>query len=149
MTNAAGPRSYKYGSTKNYVRALELVLSDGTIIQTGTLTEKNSTGYNLTQLIVGSEGSLAIVTSITLGLVKKPPYNNTVLMSFESLEDALNTILLLRNSSVDISAIEFIEREALDLVARYEGQAAIVIEENCAAQLVMELESSSAAVMDQ
>jgi len=149
MTNAAGPRSYKYGSTKNYVRALELVLSDGTIIQTGTLTEKNSTGYNLTQLIVGSEGSLAIVTSITLGLVKKPPYNNTVLMSFESLEDALNTILLLRNSSVDISAIEFIEREALDLVARYEGQAAIVIEENCAAHLLIELESSSAAAMDQ
>ena len=128
---------------------MELVLSDGTIIQTGTLTEKNSTGYNLTQLIVGSEGSLGIVTSITLGLVKKPPYNNTVLMSFESLEDALKAILLLRNSAVDISAIEFIEREALDIVATYEGHSTIAIENNCAAHLLIELESSSAAAMDQ
>ncbi len=149
MTNAAGPRSYKYGSTKNYVRALELVLPDGSIIHTGPLTEKNSTGYNLTQLIVGSEGSLGVITSITLALIKKPAYNNTVLMSFESLEEALKAILMLRNATADISAIEFIEREALDIVARYEGQAAIAIDDNCAAHLLIELESSNAEAMDQ
>ncbi len=148
MTNAAGPRSYKYGTTKDFVKAMEVVLADGSIINTGGQIDKSSTGYNLTQLMVGSEGTLGIVTKITLKLIKKPVYNNTVLISFETLEDALNAILNLRNSPIDISAIEFIEREALDIVARYEGQPSIMIEDNCAAHLLIELESNNTVNMD-
>lgn len=143
MTNASGPRAFKYGATKNFVKALTAVLPNGEIIRTGTLTEKNSTGYNLTQLLTGSEGTLAIVTEITLNLIKKPAFNNTVLISFEHLEDGLGAILKLKSSSLDISAIEFIERDALDFVADYEGFHSIHLEENCVAHLLIEIEAFS------
>jgi len=149
MTNASGPRAYKYGSTKQYVAGLKAVLADGNVIRTGTITDKNSTGYNLTQLLTGSEGTLAIVTEITLKLVNKPGYNCTVLMSFQTLEHGLEAILKLKSSSIDISALEFMERDALDIVADYEGIQTIAIEDNCAAHLLIEVEAFSQLRLDE
>ena len=79
---AGGPRAFKYGTTKRYVLALEAVLANGEIIHTGSKAVKNVVGYDLTQLLVGSEGTLAIITEITLRLIPKPPAHATLLAEF-------------------------------------------------------------------
>lgn len=140
-TNAAGPHSFKYGSTKQYVNALTLVMADGTIIHTGNHVEKSSTGYNLTQLICGSEGTLAVVGEISLKLVRPPITEGTVLISFASYEDGLNAILALRKSGVNISAIEWMERAAIEIVAGYEDNLSIELEPDCACHLLIDLEA--------
>ncbi|HQW95367.1 MAG TPA: FAD-binding oxidoreductase [Saprospiraceae bacterium] len=147
-TNAAGPHSYKYGSTKNFVAGLEVVLADGTLIHTGNVVEKSSTGYNLTQLICGSEGTLGIITEITLRLVRPPSLQNTILISFAALEDGLNTIIALKKSRLNIAAIEWMERSAIDIVALYEGKQEINIETNCSCHLLIDMESDSVEEME-
>ena len=86
--SSGGPRCVKYGTTRDYVLNLEVVLPTGEIIQTGANVLKNSTGYNLTQLMVGSEGTLGIITKITLKLLPFPPYNTLLLAAFDSALDA-------------------------------------------------------------
>ena len=81
-TNAGGPRCVKYGVTRDYVLNLEIVLPNGDIMWTGANTLKNSTGYNLTQLITGSEGTLAVITKIVLKLIPYPPFNLLMLALF-------------------------------------------------------------------
>ena len=90
--NSGGPRALKYGVTKDFVLNLEVVLPSGEIINTGANTLKNSTGYNLTQLMVGSEGTLGIVTKATLKLLPLPKLNKLILASFDSAIDALSLI---------------------------------------------------------
>ncbi len=80
--NSGGPRAVKYGVTKDFVLNLELVLPNGEIINTGANTLKNSTGYNITQLLVGSEGTLGIVTKATLKLIPLPKFNKLILVPF-------------------------------------------------------------------
>ena len=82
--NSGGPRAVKYGVTKDFVLNLEVVLPNGEIIKTGADTLKNSTGYNLTQLMIGSEGTLGIVTKATLKLIPLPKYNKLILVPFSS-----------------------------------------------------------------
>jgi len=91
-TGAGGPRGLKYGVTKDYVLALEIVLANGETMRTGSRAIKNVTGYNLTQLFVGSEGTLGIVTEITLRLIYKPPAKATVMAIFNRLDDACKTV---------------------------------------------------------
>ncbi len=86
--NSGGPRAVKYGVVKDFVLNLEVVLADGTVMWTGANTLKNSTGYNFTQLFVGSEGTLGIVTKIVLKLLPYPRYNNIMLAPFKSMDDA-------------------------------------------------------------
>src|SRR5712691_2284493 len=83
---AGGPRAFKYGTTKRYVLALEAVLPTGEIINTGSKAVKNVVGYDLTQLLVGSEGTLAIITKITVRLVPKPQTQRTLLASFRDID---------------------------------------------------------------
>ncbi|MFA6990250.1 MAG: FAD-binding oxidoreductase, partial [Candidatus Gastranaerophilaceae bacterium] len=90
--SSSGPRSFKYGGTKDYVIDLEVVLSDGKIIRTGASTVKNVTGYNLTQLFIGSEGTLGIVTEIQIKLIPKPEATKIMLVYFEDIDDAANAI---------------------------------------------------------
>src|SRR6266545_3573165 len=92
---AGGPRAFKYGTTKRYVLALEAVLPGGEIIHTGSKAVKNVVGYDLTQLLVGSEGTLAIITEITLRLVPKPPDRATVTAAFASIQDAVDAVTAL------------------------------------------------------
>ncbi len=91
-TSAGGPRGLKYGTTKDYVLALEVVLADGELMRTGGRAIKNVTGYNLTQLFVGSEGTLGIITEITLRLIPKPPAKATVMAIYAQLDDASQTV---------------------------------------------------------
>lgn len=110
---AGGPRALKYGVTKDYVYGLTCVLPDGRIFKTGGKLLKNVTGYNLTQLIVGSEGTLCIVTEIILKLRPRPTYKRTLLAPFNSLHEAAEALTNIIMNKIIPSAAEFIERAAI------------------------------------
>jgi glycolate oxidase len=114
--DAAGPRSCKYGTTRRYVLALEAVLADGTVIATGAGTRKDAAGYNLTQLLVGSEGTLAVVTAATLRLLARPAATLTLLLPFPALDRAAAAVEALFREGHDPSACEILERAALHAV---------------------------------
>ena len=112
-TNAGGMRAVKYGVTRDYVRGLEVVLPNGEITELGGKVVKNSSGYSLKDLIVGSEGTLAIVTKAILRLLPLPKHKISLLVPFPSLPAAIQTVpLVLRASSVP-TAVEFMEREVI------------------------------------
>ena len=115
---AGGPRAFKYGVTKAYVLGLEAVLPTGEIIKTGGKVVKNVVGYDLTQLLVGSEGTLAIITKITLRLVPKPPVQVTMRASFPSVRHAVNAVTNLIRARVVPAALELIDGDCLEAVAQ-------------------------------
>lgn len=117
--NAGGMRAVKYGVTSNYVMGLEVVLADGTIIHTGGKAIKNVTGYNLTQLFTGSEGTLGIITRILLRLIPMPKMRNTLQMMFPQLDDACHTIRDMLLTGVVPATAELMDRVSLEAVARY------------------------------
>lgn len=110
---AGGPRAVKYGVTKDFVYGLEAVLPSGAVIRPGGKLLKNVTGYNLTQLLVGSEGTLAIVTRITLKLVPLPLFRRVLLIPFDSLEAACRLVGTIFQHRIVPSACEFMERDAV------------------------------------
>ncbi len=110
---AGGPRALKYGVTKDYVYGLTCVLADGRIFKTGGKLLKNVSGYNLTQLIVGSEGTLCIVAEIIVKLIPLPRYKRTLLAPFDSLEKAARGLTQIFMNRIVPSAAEFIERAAI------------------------------------
>ncbi len=118
---AGGPRAFKYGTTKRYVLALEAVLPTGEIVRTGSKAVKNVVGYDLTQLLVGSEGTLAIVTRITLRLIPKPPARATLLAAFARIDDAVAAVTALIERRVVPAAIELIDDDSLRAAGRYSG----------------------------
>ncbi len=120
--SAGGPKAVKYGTTKDYVLNLEVVLADGSIIWTGANTLKNATGYNLTQLLVGSEGTLGIITKAVLRLIPLPKYTLLMLAPFKSPFKACEAVSAILRAGVTPSALEFMERNALVWAARYTGQ---------------------------
>ena len=110
---AGGPRAFKYGTTKRYVLALEAVLPTGEVIDTGSKAVKNVVGYDLTQLLVGSEGTLAIITKVTLRLVPKPPANATLLATFDGIRGAVDAVSELIRRRVVPAALELIDSDSL------------------------------------
>lgn len=110
---SGGPRAVKYGVTKDYVLGLEAVLPTGEIINTGGRVLKNVTGYNLTQLIVGSEGTLAVITKINFRLIPLPKHKKVILAAFGTLEDATDAVAKIFQKGITPSAIEFMERAAV------------------------------------
>lgn len=114
--NAGGPRALKYGVTKDYVYGLEAVLPNGEIISTGGKLLKNVTGYNLVQLLVGSEGTLAIVTKIILKLIPYPPHRTTLLAPFDSIDAAARALTDIFRAKIIPCACEFMERDAIQAV---------------------------------
>lgn len=110
---AGGPRALKYGVTKDYVYGLEVVLPSGEVIQTGGKLLKNVTGYNLTQLMVGSEGTLGIVTKIILKLIPLPTHKRTLLVPFPTIRDAAGTVAAIFQAGITPSAVEYMEQEAV------------------------------------
>ncbi|MBS1630117.1 MAG: FAD-binding protein [Bacteroidetes bacterium] len=138
--NSGGPKALKYGVVKDYVLNLEVVLPQGERIWTGANVLKNSTGYNLTQLIVGSEGTLAVVTKIVLRLIPHPTADLTMLVPFRRAEDAcaaVNEIFLAGHTP---SALEFMERDALVLTQAYTGSTLIPLPDDVAAHLLIEVD---------
>ena len=120
-TNAAGMKAVKYGVTRNYIMGLEAVLPNGTVMETGGKYVKNSTGYNLTQLLVGSEGTLAVVTKIILKLIKRPKNRCYLIPTFESLEGAISTVPKILKEGIIPVAIEFMSGIAMQLCQNYTG----------------------------
>jgi glycolate oxidase len=134
---AGGPRAFKYGTTKQYVLGLEAVLPTGEIVETGGKVVKNVVGYDLTHLLVGSEGTLAIITRIILRLIPKPPVHATVRATFRSVEDAVGGVAAIIKERVVPAAVELIDGVSLEAVARNlkvrslapEGTAALLLVE--------------------
>jgi len=139
-TNAGGPKAVKYGVVKDHVLNLQVVLPNGEIIWTGSNTLKNSTGYNLTQLIVGSEGTLGVVTQIVLKLQPYPTHNLLMLVPFHSAESACAAVAAIFQSGVTPSGLEFMERNAIDWAVRYVGETPVPILDSDAAHLLIEVD---------
>ena len=141
--NSGGPRAVKYGVTKDWVLNLEVVLADGRVIETGANTLKNSTGYNLTQLMVGSEGTLGIVTKATLKLLPLPRHQALMLVPFSSAEDACAAVAAIFQSGAMPSALEFMERDAIVLAQTYAGVSEPALSPDDAAHLIVEVDGFS------
>ena len=114
---AGGPRAFKYGVTKRYVLGLEAVLPSGEIIRTGGKSVKNVVGYDLTQLLVGSEGTLAVITKVIVRLVPLPPTQVTLRATFTTIGAAVDAVVNLIRARVVPSALELIDGDSLDAVA--------------------------------
>jgi glycolate oxidase len=114
-TNAGGSRAVKYGTIRNYVRGLELVTPDGEVLQLGGKLEKSSTGYNLMHLVIGSEGTLGVVTKVVLHLKAKPGIMRSLVVPFDALEPALETVPLIMKRGIVPLAVEFLEIEPIVL----------------------------------
>lgn len=118
-TNAGGPKAVKYGVTAQYVLNLEVVLPNGEIIWTGANTLKNSTTLNLTQLFVGSEGTLGIITKAVLKIIPKPDKDVSVLIPFYNLEEACEAVSAIFHAGINPSALEFMEQRAIDATTQF------------------------------
>lgn len=118
-TNAGGMRAVKYGVTRDYVRELEIVSGNGEIITVGSKTIKNSSGLDIKDLIIGSEGTLAIITKATLKLIPKPKNTVNILISFDKLEDGINSVSKIIKSNANPTAIEFMERNIVENSERF------------------------------
>ena len=115
-TNAGGIKGAKYGTTKDYVLALEVVLPDGRVLHTGSKCMKSVSGYDLTKLLVGSEGTLGVVTEITLKINPKPPLISTAMATFETLEDAGRAVNQIMYSGILPSALEVVDQQTLRVI---------------------------------
>ena len=115
-TNAGGIKGAKYGTTKDYVLALEIVLADGSILHTGSRCMKTSSGYDMTKLFVGSEGTLGVITKITLKINPKPPLLSTAMAMFDDLEDAGRAISQIMHSGILPCALEIVDQQTLKAI---------------------------------
>lgn len=140
--NAGGPRAVKYGVTKDYVLGLEVVLPSGEIIHTGASTLKNSTGYNLTQLFVGSEGTLGIVTRIQLKLLPYPKHNLCMLVSFMDAAKACEAVSAIFRAGLIPSALEFMEKDAIDWTLRFRPEINIQVAPEVQGHLLIEMDGT-------
>lgn len=140
--NAGGARAVKYGVTKDYVLNLEVVLPNGDVIWTGANTLKNSTGYNLTQLMVGSEGTLGVITKIVLKLLPQTQHNVLMLVPFYKANQACEAVAAIFKSGIIPSALEFMERDAIDWALEFMQGISIHVKENVQAHLLIELDGN-------
>ncbi len=140
--NAGGARAVKYGVTKDYVLNLEVVLPTGEIIWTGANTLKNSTGYNLTQLMVGSEGTLGIITKIVMKLLPKNSHNILMLVPFFNSGQACEAVAKIFKAGITPSALEFMERDAIDWTLRFVDGVSLTIKDEVQAHLLIEVDGN-------
>ncbi len=145
---AGGPRAFKYGTTKRYVLGLEAVLPTGEVIQTGGKAVKNVVGYDLTQLLVGSEGTLAIITKIVLRLIPKPPRQITLRATFPDVESSAAAVVNIIRARVVPAALELIDGDSLDAVARNLGVQSLA-PEGTAALLLLEVDGIEQAIEEE
>ena len=112
-TNAGGMRAVRYGVTRDYVRALTVVLADGSVVNLGGKVVKNSSGYSLLNLMIGSEGTLGIITQATLKLLPLPKKSISLLIPFPSMDEALDTVPFLVRSGTNPTAIEYMSQDVI------------------------------------
>ena len=138
--NSGGPKAVKYGVTADYVLNLEIVLPNGEIIWTGANVLKNATGYNLTQLIVGSEGTLAMVTKIVLKLIPHPTNDLLMLVPFFDAEKACEAVAAIFSEGITPSGLEFMERDALIWTQKFTNDTSVHVADRHAAHLLIEVD---------
>jgi glycolate oxidase len=143
---AGGPKAVKYGVTKDYVLNCEVVLPSGEIMMTGANVLKNSTGYNLTQLLIGSEGTLGIITKIVFRLIPLPKENLLMLAFFNSAEKACEAVSAIFRAGVTPSAMEFMERDCIEYVMKH-VDVKIPLKETTAAQLLVEVDGNDKDIL--
>ncbi len=120
--NAGGMRAVKYGTTRDYVRKMEVVLPTGEITTFGSIVSKSSTGYSLKDLMVGSEGTLGIITELTLKIVPNPKHTVSLIVPFEDLDACISTVPKLFQNNLNPQAIEFMERDIVIASEKYIGK---------------------------
>ena len=147
--NSGGPKAVKYGVVKDYVLNLELVLPTGEIIWTGANVLKNATGYNLTQLVVGSEGTLGVVTKIVLKLLPLPRHDLLMLVPFRSAENACAAVAAIFRAGYIPSGLEFMDRDALDWASQFVAGNTIKIGHDVQAHLLIETDGNNMDVLMQ
>ena len=138
--NSGGPKAVKYGVTADYVLNLEIVLPNGEIIWTGANVLKNATGYNLTQLIVGSEGTLGMVTKIVLKLIPHPTNDLLMLVPFFDAEKACEAVAAIFSEGITPSGLEFMERDALIWTQKFTNDTSVHVADRHAAHLLIEVD---------
>jgi glycolate oxidase len=143
---SGGPRVVKYGTIREYVLNLQVVLASGDIIWTGANTLKYASGYNLTQLMIGSEGTLGIVTAIVAKLIPQPKYNALMLASFETNELACGAVSAIFKVGVIPSTLEFMERKGIEWVIKFDGLA-FDLKDNIQAFLLIEVDGNNQDVI--
>jgi glycolate oxidase len=141
--NAGGLRGLKYGVTKDYVNALEVVLPTGEIINTGTKTVKSVVGYNLVDLMVGSEGTLGIVTKAVLGLLPAPPARASILATFADMLEAAKTVRDIVAAGVITATLEFVDNVTINAIEDY---LKIGLDRSIGAMLLIEVDGQQGAV---
>lgn len=145
--NAGGARAVKYGTTKDYVLNLEVVLPNGEIIWTGANTLKNSTGYNLTQLMVGSEGTLGVITKAVLKLLPKNSHNVLMLVPFYNAAQACEAVSAIFRAGIVPSALEFMERDAIDWTLQFVEGISVTTKPEHQAHLLIEVDGNYTEVL--
>lgn len=146
---SGGPKAVKYGVTRDYVLNLEVVFANGEIAWTGANVLKNSTGYNLTHLLIGSEGTLGIITKIVFKLIPLPQQSVVMLVPFFSAENACAAVSEVFKAGIVPSGMEFMERDAIDWVLKYMDQAPVEIKSEHQAHLLIELDGNNMDVLMQ
>jgi len=143
---AGGPRAVKYGVTKDYVLGLEVVLPTGEIIQTGTRTMKGVVGYDLTRLFVGSEGTLGVVTKITVKLLPLPEARGTLLAIYADIDDAAVTVAQIIRARIVPSGLEFMDRASVQCARKFLGGG---LPEEAGGVLLIEVDGPGKVIADQ
>ncbi|MGM0477641.1 MAG: FAD-binding oxidoreductase [Bacteroidota bacterium] len=138
--NSGGPKAVKYGVTADYVLNLEVVLPNGEVIWTGANVLKNATGYNLTQLLVGSEGTLGIITKIVLKLIPHPAHDLLMLVPFMKADEACEAVAALFKAGITPSGLEFMERDAIQWTLDKIADIQLEVDEKHAAHLLIEVD---------
>jgi glycolate oxidase len=118
-TNAGGARAVKYGVVRNYVRALEVVLPSGAVVHLGGKLMKSSTGYNLMHLMIGSEGTLGIITKATIQLMPSPQMSRSLIIPYDELEEAIDTVPELLAKKIVPLAVEFIPKDVIQITENF------------------------------
>ncbi|MBK7309597.1 MAG: FAD-binding protein [Sphingobacteriaceae bacterium] len=145
--SSGGPKAVKYGTTRDYVLNLEVVLANGDVMWTGANTLKYSTGYNLTHLMIGSEGTLGIVTKIVFKLIPLPKHDLLMLVPFSSAEKACEAVGAVFREGIIPSAMEFMERDAIEWSAKYSGELNFEIKPEWQALLLIEVDGNNMDVL--
>lgn len=145
--NSGGPKAVKYGVTKDYVLNLEVVLATGEVIWTGANVLKNSTGFNLTQLFVGSEGLLGVITKAVFRLIPNPTMDLLMLVPFKKMEDACAAVAKIFARGVTPSGLEFMERDALEYAMEFIADVSIPLAVDDQAHLLIEVDGFDLEVL--
>jgi glycolate oxidase subunit GlcD len=145
-TNASGERAVKYGGTKDWVMGLEVVLADGRVLKTGTTVPKSSSGFDLTHIFIGSEGTLGVVTEITARILPKPEYVAFATIRFKNLEDAGETVTEILTQGIPLSKCEVLDSVSLGVVKEVMG---LDIPDEVGCMLFIEVDGQKTLVQEQ